>query len=93
MEPLDPSIGQRIAATRQRRGLRQYALAKDAAMPVSTLNRIERGQQSMHAERLRTLAVALAVSTDYLLGLTGAPAVPRACPVHPGTTGEQKAAP
>ena len=79
MEPLDPSIGQRIAATRQRRGLRQYALAHDAAIPVSTLNRIERGQQSMHAERLRTLAVALAVSTDYLLGLTtGEPAAGKA---------------
>ncbi len=41
-----------------------------AQMSPTALNRLERGLQSVAAERLATLAGVLAVSADYLLGLS-----------------------
>lgn len=62
--------------TREHRGWKQKEAATRANIPVPTLNRIERGQQSIFAERVVTLARALGVSTDYLLGLTEDPTPP-----------------
>ena len=76
MEIRDPSIGQRIVKTRESRGWKQKELATVASIPIPTLNRIERGQQSLFAERVVTLARALGVSADYLLGLTEDPTPP-----------------
>ena len=73
MEQRDPTIGQRIVAMRERKGWKQKELAKAAGIPVPTLNRIERGQQSLFAERVSTLARVLGVSADYLLGRTDDP--------------------
>jgi transcriptional regulator with XRE-family HTH domain len=77
MEIRDPSIGQRIVKTRESRGWKQKELATVASIPIPTLNRIERGQQSIYAERVGTLARALDVSADYLLGLTEDPTPPK----------------
>jgi transcriptional regulator with XRE-family HTH domain len=73
MELRDPTIGHRIVETRERKGWKQKELATVAGIPVPTLNRIERGQQSIFAERVVTLAKALDVSADYLLGLRDTP--------------------
>ena len=73
MELRDPTIGHRIVKTRESKGWKQKELATVAGIPVPTLNRIERGQQSIFAERVATLARALDVSTDYLLGLVDDP--------------------
>ena len=76
MERRDPTIGDRIVEMRERKGWKQKELATEAGIPVPTLNRIERGQQSLFAERVVTLARVLDVSADYLLGLIKDPAPP-----------------
>jgi transcriptional regulator with XRE-family HTH domain len=80
MEQRDPTIGQRIVETREGKGWKQKELATVARIPVPTLNRIERGQQSIFAERVVTLAKVLKVSADYLLGLTNDPTPPKKRP-------------
>jgi transcriptional regulator with XRE-family HTH domain len=80
MELRDPTIGHRIVETRERKGWKQKELATVAGIPVPTLNRIERGQQSLFAERVVTLAKALGVSADYLLGLIDDPTPPKKRP-------------
>src|SRR5712692_8125729 len=67
---IDPTIGERVMIIRRRRGLSQRDLAARAQMSPTALNRLERGLQSVAAERLATLARVLAVSADYLLGLS-----------------------
>jgi transcriptional regulator with XRE-family HTH domain len=66
---IDPAIGERVMLSRRRRGISQRNLAARAQMSTTTLNRLERGLQSVWAERLGTLARILDVSADYLLGL------------------------
>jgi transcriptional regulator with XRE-family HTH domain len=66
---IDPTIGERVMLIRRRRGISQRALAAKAQMSTTALNRLERGLQSVWAERLATLARLLDVSADYLLGL------------------------
>jgi transcriptional regulator with XRE-family HTH domain len=66
---IDPTIGERVMLIRRRRGISQRALAAQAQMSTTALNRLERGLQSVWAERLATLARLLDVSADYLLGL------------------------
>ena len=89
---IDPTIGERVMLSRRRRALSQRYLAARAQMSPTALNRLERGLQSVSAERLATLARVLAVSADYLLGLSqeGQPAprpqpreeAPDATPAH-----------
>jgi|SRR5689334_17142189 transcriptional regulator with XRE-family HTH domain len=66
---IDPTIGERVMLIRRRRGISQRDLAARAQMSPTALNRLERGLQSVWAERLATLARLLDVSADYLLGL------------------------
>jgi transcriptional regulator with XRE-family HTH domain len=66
---IDPTIGERVMLIRRRRGLSQRDLAARAQMSPTALNRLERGLQSVWAERLATLARILDVSADYLLAL------------------------
>lgn len=40
-------------------------------MSRTVISQLEKGRQQVSAERLRTLAQALGVSADYLLGLVG----------------------
>jgi transcriptional regulator with XRE-family HTH domain len=69
MDPRDTTIGERVMLMRRRRGLGQRDLAALAEMSPTTLNRLEKGLQSVYAERLATIARILEVSADYLLGL------------------------
>ncbi len=77
------AIGKRIATARERRGWKQNELARRAGVPIPTFNRIEKGQQSLLAERLGAIAQALGVSADSLLGLTGEPAEAAGEPAPP----------
>ena len=91
---IDPTIGERVMLIRRRRGLSQRTLAARAQMSPTALNRLERGLQSVWAERLATLARILDVSTDYLLGLhDDAHVPPRAAVLHPETQEQTAPAP
>ena len=66
-------VGERIVILRRRKGLTQPELAHQTGMGISTLNRIEKGHQSMAMEKVVALARALNTSADYLLGLSEDP--------------------
>ena len=68
--PTAQQIGNRIKAIRTERGLSQLELAKNAGTHQSNLSGWERGRRDIFAWTLARLAVALNVSTDYLLLLT-----------------------
>jgi transcriptional regulator with XRE-family HTH domain len=78
------TIGQRVLLRRRDLGLSQKALAARCGFPYQVISGLERGRQSIYAERLGLLADALEVSADWLLGRTndpdalgGAPAMQR----------------
>jgi transcriptional regulator with XRE-family HTH domain len=62
-------LGNRLAAARRYRGIRQYALAQQTGIHTVTLSRIEHGNlPGMTVAVLARLAMALEVSIDELLG-------------------------
>ena len=66
------TIGERIAHLRRRKGLSQPELARQAGVPLSTLNYVERGirkGEGLSVETIRRIARALGVSLDYLCGM------------------------
>jgi transcriptional regulator with XRE-family HTH domain len=63
-------IGQRVLLRRRALKLTQRQLADRCGCPYQVISGLERGRQSIYAERLATIAQALEVSSDYLLGLT-----------------------
>ena len=62
-------IGNRILLRRRALGLSQQALAERCGFPYQVISGLERGKQSIYAERLAVIAEALGVSADYLLCL------------------------
>lgn len=62
-------IGQRVLLRRRELGLTQKELAERCGFPYQVISGLERGRQSIYAERLGVLAEALEVSADVLLGL------------------------
>ena len=69
MKNVDPCIGERVMLSRRRKHLSQQDLAAQVAMSPTSINRLERGLQSVSAESLMHIARALSVSADFLLGL------------------------
>jgi transcriptional regulator with XRE-family HTH domain len=67
---MEKVLGERLQTIRRRRGMTQQDLAYKAKMAISTLCRIERGQQTMHVDKLVVLANLLGVSADYLVGFS-----------------------
>lgn len=63
------AIGQRVLLRRRELGLSQKAIADDCGFPYQVISGLERGKQSIYAERLGVIARSLGVSADYLLGL------------------------
>ncbi len=62
-------LGNRLAATRRYRGIRQYELAQQTGVHPVTLSRLEHGNlQGVTVAVLARLAMALDVSVDELLG-------------------------
>lgn len=60
-------IGQRILERRKKLGLTQEALAERGDMTTQFVSYAELGKRAMRPENLKKVAVALGVSTDYLL--------------------------
>jgi DNA-binding XRE family transcriptional regulator len=66
-------IGERVRQRRRLLDLTQKALAEQCGCSYQVINGLERGRQSVYAERLAAIAVALRVTSDYLLGLSAMP--------------------
>jgi transcriptional regulator with XRE-family HTH domain len=63
------SIGDRVLLRRRELGWTQKELAERCGFPYQVISGLERGRQSIYAERLGILAHVLQVTSDYLLGL------------------------
>ena len=59
----------RLKAARELRELSQGDLAVKANLPPTSISHFESGSRKPSFDNLRRLAVALEVSTDYLMGL------------------------
>lgn len=63
---------QRLKSARELRGYNQEELAKRARMPPSSIAHFETGRKPSF-DSLRRLAIALEITTDYLLGRVDSP--------------------
>jgi transcriptional regulator with XRE-family HTH domain len=61
------SVGQRVRALRQERGLTQDDLAGRLELGKSAVSRIESGERGLAASELAVLAGLLGISADWLL--------------------------
>ena len=59
---------ERLRYVREVRQLSQVELAQKTKMPSTSISHLEAGSRKPSFDNLRRLAVALEVSTDYLLG-------------------------
>ena len=84
------TIGQRVLLRRRDLGLSQKALAARCGFPYQVISGLERGRQSIYAERLGILADALEVSADWLLGRTNAPDAMASAPIMQPTAKHQR---
>ena len=68
-------LGERLAASRKRAGLAQVELAVEMGdrYDQTMISHVESGRSGLVSEGLAKAALALQVSTDYLLGLTDDP--------------------
>ena len=86
-------IGQRVLLRRRELGLTQKELAERCGFPYQVISGLERGRQSIYAERLGVLAEALKVSADVLLGLRDTADDADTTPSQPQRQRTRKAAP
>lgn len=63
----------RLKEARDRRGLTQAELGKEAGLPSTTLSHFESGSRKPSFDNLRRLTRVLGVSTDYLMGIVDTP--------------------
>ena len=69
------TLGERIRLQRERQGWTQQALATRTGISANQISRLENGTiTNPGAVRLKAIAQALGVSTDYLLASTAAEA-------------------
>jgi len=64
---------ERLREARKLRGYNQEELAKRAEMPATTIGHFEAGSRKPSFESLRKLAIALDITTDFLLGRVDKP--------------------
>ncbi|QHO73935.1 XRE family transcriptional regulator [Bradyrhizobium sp. CCBAU 051011] len=64
---------ERLKAARDLRRLNQTDLASKAGLPPSSVSHFESGARKPSFENLKRLAIALDVTTDYLLGRAATP--------------------
>ncbi len=84
-------VGERLHALRRRSGQTLRELGAQADVNYVTLSKIERGKMpQVSADIVARVAVALGVSTDYLLGVDDTTATPSPQPMRQRT---RKAAP
>ncbi len=67
MDISNKSIGNRVRTVREERGYTREQLAEYADVSADFLWKVETGRSSMNAQNLGKIAVALDVSTDYLV--------------------------
>ena len=63
----------RLKAARELRKLTQADLSQLAGLPSTTISHFESGNRKPSFDNLRRLTKVLAVSTDYLMGVTDEP--------------------
>ncbi|MDP8236989.1 MAG: helix-turn-helix transcriptional regulator [Candidatus Erginobacter occultus] len=64
-------LGQRLKEAREKKGFNQKELADACHITQATISRLEQGKvNQLKSEALRRLALALGVTTDYLVGKT-----------------------
>ena len=64
------TLGERLSAVRERRGMTQGEVARRAHLPQQAISRLERGDRThVRSDVLARLATALDISADVLLGL------------------------
>lgn len=68
----------RLREARKLRGYSQEELAAKADMPATTIAHFETGTRKPSFESLRRLAVALEITTDFLLGRVDSPELAQA---------------
>jgi transcriptional regulator with XRE-family HTH domain len=68
-------FGERLKSAREMRKLTQIELGNKAHLPSSSIAHFETGSRKPSFETLRRLAVALDVTTDYLLGRVDEPVI------------------
>lgn len=64
------TIGQRITKARQNKNMNQKELALKANIPEGSLSRYENGLRTPKISAVSQIAIALDVSTDYILGVS-----------------------
>jgi transcriptional regulator with XRE-family HTH domain len=67
-EPVDNRVRRRLRELRTERGLTLQQVAERANIDISTLSRLEAGKRRLALDHIPSLAAALGVSTDDLLG-------------------------
>lgn len=83
-EPTATMNLERLREVRVSMGFTQDELAEKVGVQVLQINRWEKGKNSPTADYLVKLAEVLAVSTDYLLGLSDDPTPPELSVLSPG---------
>lgn len=76
--PADETMGDRLQRIRKEKGVTQVDLAKRTGSSQVVVSSYECGRTHPNHEMLARIALALEVSTDYLLGIAPAPATTRA---------------
>jgi transcriptional regulator with XRE-family HTH domain len=71
--PSDELFAQRLREAREMRGLSQAELGTKTGLQPAAVSHFETGARRPSFDNLRRLAVALEVSTDYLLGRVDTP--------------------
>lgn len=64
---------ERLKSARELRGLTNTELAEKSSLPASSISHFEAGARKPSFDSLKRLAVALDVTTDYLLGRSATP--------------------
>jgi transcriptional regulator with XRE-family HTH domain len=67
---MSKTIGQKLRQVIDERGIKQTWVAGRAGISPTTLNSILEGRRNPRAENVAKIALALGISTDWLLGLT-----------------------
>lgn len=75
------AMGKRIRVERERKGMAKRALAKYAGFDVSSMGRVEDGEQGLSLESLMAIAEALEATLDYLANGRGE--IPPGTPAKP----------
>jgi transcriptional regulator with XRE-family HTH domain len=70
---MDDTFSDRLKAARDLRKVSQGDLAARAGLPPTSISHFEAGSRKPSFENLRRLAIALEVTTDFLLGLSAEP--------------------